>query len=146
MRVMILPNPAGWQRIAREIAREVSGDLGDLLFVIEPWIEEMGAPAPSELYDENALLATGALVVNAARAGLALREGHPELGGPLRKAELLEPALAKVLLLSLKDVPSRCRRFLPVREPRAIIRRAAGPAVTGTLEYVARVAALAISK
>jgi hypothetical protein len=140
---VIFPEPAGWEGVARQIAFDVAAELGDLRSVIEPWIDGTGTPAPSERYDENAFLATGALVVNAARAALALHDGHAGLGGPLGTVELLEPTLASVLLRSLEDVPSARRRLLPLgRSPAS----RASSATTATVEYVARTAARVVSK
>jgi hypothetical protein len=138
---MVLPEPQGWEEIARRVARSVEAQLGDLSFVIEPWVAGTGAPAPSERYDENALMATGALVVNAARAGLALWAGDSdsELGGPFQTSAQLTPHLSRVLGQSVLDVPARCRRLLLLTQGQVgETSVASGEQAASTIEHVVR--------
>ena len=124
-------------RIARAICTKVADDLGDFLPFVESWTEGLGAPPPSELYDENPTLATGALIVRAATEAVSLVDlSRWSDGGEARLAETLKRRLVR----SRQSVPPRNRNLMSSSS--AVAREA--DEIEATLRLICHAAAGAI--
>jgi hypothetical protein len=123
--------------IARDICTSVADTLGDLLPLVELWIEASGAPAPPQHYDENPLLATAALIVAASQEAATLV--RPTGGSDMAALESLDDTLRRRLARARQTLPARHRSLM--KSASAV---AADPVeIDATLRLICRAAASA---